>query len=63
MLPWLTDPEPVATEARSDVIAWVAGGILWGVVTGLGQGHPVGLVFGACLALVVRRALRLIVAF
>jgi hypothetical protein len=63
MFPWLTEPEPPAAEARSDVLAWVAGGILWGVVTSLGQGHPVGLAFGAGLALVLRRALRLLVAF
>lgn len=63
MFPWLTDPEPRTTEARSDVVAWVVGGILWGVITSLGQGHPVGLAFGACLALILRRALRLMVAF
>lgn len=63
MFPWLSEPETLPTEARSDVVAWVAGGILWGLVTSLGQGHPVGLAFGAGLALVLRRALRLLVAF
>ncbi len=63
MFPWLTEPEPDVDEARSDVLAWVAGGVLWGIVISLAQGQPTGLAFGAALALVLRRALRLIVAF
>lgn len=63
MFSWFSEPESLPDEAHSDAVAWVVGGILWGLVTSLGQGHPVGLAFGACLALVLRRAVRLLVDF
>jgi hypothetical protein len=63
MTPWLADPETPIAEARGDAVAWVAGGLIWGAVTALAVGTPVGVVFGGTLALVLRRALRLMVAF
>jgi hypothetical protein len=63
MLPWLADPETDSAAARSDLIAWAVGGLLWAVVTGSALGQPTGIVFGAALSLVLRRTLRLFVVF
>ena len=50
-------------EARADLAAWAGGAVVWGAVTALILGQPLGVVFGATLALLLRRTLRLYVEF
>ncbi len=52
-----------ARLARDDLFAWIGGGIVWGLVMAAAQGWSDGMAFGAALALILRRALGLILDY
>lgn len=58
---WLEETDLAA--ARGDLLAWAGGGVVWGVVTELATGAPVGLLLGATLALLLRRVFRSVAEF
>ena len=55
--------EGAAEAARGDLLAWAGGGVIWGAVSAIGLGQPVGVLLGATLALLLRRILRAVVEF
>lgn len=63
MYGWLPDPEGELEQACKDVAAWLGGGAVWAAVTTAADGVPAAVVIGAMLAFVLRRTLRLLVAF
>ncbi|WP_114395402.1 hypothetical protein [Oleisolibacter albus] len=58
---WLEETD--LSAARGDLLAWAGGGVVWGVVSELATGAPVGLLLGATLALLLRRVFRSVAEF
>lgn len=56
-------PETEAARARNDLVAWVAGGLLWGVIVVWITGGAPYLACGAALSFAMRRTLGLLFAF